>query len=153
MSERAACEVWFYHLERASLEQVLPELLEKTLARGWKARVASNVPDRIEAMDAWLWTYREDSFMPHGRVGEPFAERQPILLGPVGDNANGARVLFLLDGDPGDLTGYARCAVIFDGKDDAALGAARGLWSRCKKAGHPMAYWRQNEDRGWKKQA
>ena len=37
--EVSACEVWFYHLERTSLDQALPELLEKTLARGWKALV------------------------------------------------------------------------------------------------------------------
>ena len=35
----AACEVWFYHLERTALDQALPELLEKTLPEGWKALV------------------------------------------------------------------------------------------------------------------
>ena len=35
------CEVWFYHLERTGLEQALPELLNKTLARGWRALVRS----------------------------------------------------------------------------------------------------------------
>ena len=34
-----SCEVWFYHLERTALDQALPELLEKTLAKGWKALV------------------------------------------------------------------------------------------------------------------
>ena len=33
----APCEVWFYHLEQTGLEQALPELLEKTLQRGWRA--------------------------------------------------------------------------------------------------------------------
>jgi DNA polymerase-3 subunit chi len=153
MSETAACEVWFYHLERASLEQVLPDLLEKTLARGWKARVCSDSPERIEATDAWLWTYRDDSFLPHGRIDDAFAERQPILLGPAGGNMNAADALFLLDGDPGDLAPYRRCVVIFDGRDEEALGAARGLWSRYRKAGHPVTYWRQRENGGWQKQA
>ena len=34
---RGPCEVWFYHLERTALDQALPELLEKTLAKGWRA--------------------------------------------------------------------------------------------------------------------
>ena len=147
------CEIWFYHLERASLEQVLPELLEKTLSRGWRARVRAREPARIEALDAWLWTYRDDSFLPHGVTGEPFAERQPILLGDGSDNPNGAQALFLLDDDPGDLAGYERCVVIFDGRDEAALQGARALWTRYRRAGHAVTYWRQGESRGWEKQA
>jgi DNA polymerase-3 subunit chi len=81
MAAAAPCEVWFYHLERTSLEQVLPELLERTLKRGWRARVRSDDADRIEAMDGWLWTYRDESFLPHGRADEPLSARHPILLG------------------------------------------------------------------------
>jgi len=151
MTGSTTCEVWFYHLERASLEQVLPELLEKTLARGWRALARFGDAARIEAMDAWLWTWRDDSFLPHGVAGQRFAERQPVLLTAAADNPNGAQALFALDADPGDLAGYARCVVIFDGRDAPALQAARGLWSRYKKAGHPVAYWRQGETRGWEK--
>jgi DNA polymerase-3 subunit chi len=146
------CEVWFYHLERASLEQVLPELLEKTLSRGWRAQVRCDQRSRLEAIDGWLWTYREDSFLPHGLAGEPFAERQPILLGAGGDNVNDAQALFVVDGEPGDLTGYARCVVIFDGREESALLAARAMWARFKKAGHGVTYWRQGESRGWERQ-
>ncbi|HLZ82034.1 MAG TPA: DNA polymerase III subunit chi [Caulobacteraceae bacterium] len=147
------CEVWFYHLERTSLEQVLPELLEKTLSRGWRARVRTAEPGRIEALDSWLWTYRDDSFLPHGVTGQPFADHQPILLGGEPDNPNGAQALFLLDGEPGDLAGYERCVVIFDGRDEPALQEARALWSRYRKAGHAVTYWRQGGSRGWEKQA
>jgi DNA polymerase-3 subunit chi len=147
------CEVWFYHLERSSLEQVLPELLERTLSRGWRARVQSSDPGRVEALDNWLWTWRDDSFLPHGLTGEPLAERQPILLGDGPGNPNGAHALFVVDGDPGDLDGYERCVVIFDGRAEPALQAARGLWTRCRKAGHAVTYWRQGETRGWEKQS
>lgn len=150
--DRPSCEVWFYHLERASLEQVLPDLLEKTLARGWRARIRAQAPGRLEAIDNWLWTYRDDSFLPHGVTGEPFAERQPILLGEAQGNPNDAHALFVVDGDPGDLAPYARCVVIFDGRQEAELQAARGLWSRYKRAGGPVAYWRQGETRGWDRQ-
>jgi DNA polymerase-3 subunit chi len=126
------CEVWFYHLERSTLEQVLPELLEKTLARGWRARVRSADPSRIEALDAWLWIWRDDSFLAHGLAGEPFAERQPILFGQGGENVNRAQALFVLDGDAGDLACYLRCIVTFDDRQKPALQAARRLWSRYK---------------------
>ena len=76
----APCEVWFYHLERSALDQVLPELLERTLARGWRAVVRAREPERIDHLDAWLWAYRDDSFLPHGSSGGALEARQPILL-------------------------------------------------------------------------
>jgi DNA polymerase-3 subunit chi len=151
---QAACEVWFYHLERSALDQVLPELLEKTLSRGWRALVRTAERERVEHLDGWLWAYREDSFLPHGTDDEPMADRQPILLTTAARNANDAQALFLIDGaEPGDISPYARCILLFDGRDEAALGAARRRWSAFKAAGHPVSYWQQGESRGWEKKA
>ncbi|HEX3366955.1 DNA polymerase III subunit chi [Phenylobacterium sp.] len=149
----AATEVWFYHLERTGLEQALPELLEKTLQRGWKAVVRVREADRVQHLDAALWTYRDESFLPHGADDEANAPRQPILLTTGFENANGADALFLVDGaEPGELTGYARCVVLFDGGDESQLAVARAQWSQVKAAGLPVSYWRQ-QARGWEKQA
>ncbi|HZZ37408.1 MAG TPA: DNA polymerase III subunit chi [Caulobacteraceae bacterium] len=151
---QAACEVWFYHLERSALDQVLPELLEKTLSRGWRALVRTAERERVEHLDGWLWAYREDSFLPHGTDDEPMADRQPILLTTAARNANDAQALFLIDGaEPGDISPYARCILLFDGRDEAALAAARQRWSAFKAAGHPVSYWQQGESRGWEKKA
>jgi DNA polymerase-3 subunit chi len=146
--------VWFYHLERAALEQVLPELLEKTLARGWRALVRCDAPERIEHLDSWLWAYREDSFLPHGVADEATASRQPILLTTGLANSNDAQALFIVDNaDPGDVSPFARCVLIFDGRDETALAAARKRWAGFKATGRPVAYWRQGETRGWERQA
>ena len=149
-----AGDVWFYHLERTSLDQALPELLEKTLARGWKALVRGGSRERVEHLDGWLWSYRDDSFLPHGVDQEPLAERQPILITTGMENANNADALFLIDGaEPGDVSAYERCVLLFDGRDEAALAAARGLWSGFKQAGATVSYWRQAETGGWRKEA
>lgn len=148
-----ACEVWFYHLERSTLDQVLPDLLDKTLKRGWRALVRTGDPDRLEHLDGWLWSYRDESFLPHGLAEDPFAAHQPVLLTTADDNPNGAQALFLIDdAEPGDLTPHERCIVLFDGRDEAALAAARGRWKRFKAQGLPLSYWQQAE-RGWEKKA
>ena len=148
-----ACEVWFYHLERSGLDQVLPELLEKTLARGWRASVRSSDMAGLEHLDDWLWAYREDSFLPHGPADGDEA-RQPILLTTGLDNANRAQALFLVHGAaPGDLSGYERCILIFDGRDEPALAAARSQWKTFKAAGRSMTYWSQSSERGWERKA
>ena len=145
------CEVWFYHLERTGLDQALPELLEKTLGRGWKAVVRARQPARIEHLDSWLWTYRDESFLPHAPAAEPGAARQPILLTTDFENPNQADALFLIDGaEPGELSGYTRCLVLFDGADDGQVATARGQWKTIKAAGFAVSYWKQ-QARGWEK--
>ena len=147
------CEVWFYHLERTGLDQALPELLEKTLARGWKAIVRCSEAARIDHLDDWLWAYRDDSFLPHAPEREPGASRQPILLTSGSERSNDAEVLFLVDGaEAGDLAEYVRCVVLFDGGDDAQLARARLQWGALKGAGWPVSYWKQ-QGRSWEKQA
>jgi len=154
MAASAPCDVWFYHLERTALDQALPELLEKTLKRGWKALVRSPLRERIEHLDGWLWTCRDDGFLPHGVADEPFAARQPVLLTTAEDNLNEAEALFLIDGaDAGDLSGFERCILLFDGRDPAAVDAARARWKGFKAAGHGVSYWKQGAERGWEKTA
>lgn len=149
-----ACEVWFYHLERTALDQALPELLGKTLARGWRALVRSPLAARLEHLDGWLWSFRDDSFLAHGLASEPMSERQPVLLtGEDAGNPNQAQALFLIDdAEPGDLAGFERCLVLFDGADDDAVKAARVRWSSLKSRDFPVSYWRQSE-KGWQKTA
>ena len=150
----AACEVWFYHLERTPLDQALPELLTKTLQKGWRALVRLTDAGRAEAIDTRLWTWRDDAFLPHGLSTEPMAERQPILLTTSDENPNGAQALFILDGaEIGSLEPFERCILLFDGADPAALQRAREQWKTLKATGAPVSYWREGETRGWEKQA
>ena len=147
------CEVWFYRLERSGVDQVLPELLERTLARGWRALVRTVDDARLKTLDERLWAYREDSFLAHGRADEPSPERQPVLLTTEDENLNGAHALFLLDdAELGTLDGFERVVLIFDGEDEAALAASRGRWKEVRAAGHPVSYWKQTGGR-WEKQA
>jgi len=91
-------EVLFYHLERSPLERVLPELLEKSLERGWRAIVQATSRERVEALDASLWTYTEDGFLPHGTDYQDNPQDQPVLLTTDRANQNDAQIRFLVDG-------------------------------------------------------
>jgi DNA polymerase III subunit chi len=145
-------ELWFYHLERSELARALAPLLEKSLQRGWRALVRGGSPERLDELDAVLWTYRDDSFLPHAREGDP--KRQPVWLTSEGGNPNGAQVLFLLDGaEPGDISGFERACLMFDGRDEAALELARSRWKQAKSDGIVASYWRESAGGKWEKQA
>ena len=147
-------EVLFYHLMEKKLEDALPPLLERSLARGW--RVAVEVPDPTdrERLDQHLWTYQAESFLPHGTDEAAHADAQPVLLTGSSGNANGAEIRFLTgraaapDGDP-----YQRLVFMFDGLDPSQVEHARAEWKRLKAAGHQLTYWQQTADGRWEKKA
>jgi DNA polymerase III subunit chi len=147
-------EVRFYHLQRATLEAVLPTLLERTVARGQRAVVLLGSEERVEAMAALLWTYDDRGFLPHGTRRDGHAERQPVWLTETDENPNRAEVLFLGDGARSERIGdYALCVELFDGRDEAAVAAARERWNAYKAAGHSLIYYQQSEAGRWEEKA
>ncbi len=146
-------DVLFYHLQDMTLESVLPSLLEKSLERGWRVVVQAASEERADALDAHLWTYRDDSFLPHGTWRDKDAREQPVILAIEGGNLNGANVRFLVDNAtlPEDAASYDRLVLIFDGNDDDALSAARAAWSDSKARGFEVTYWQADERGRWQK--
>lgn len=152
-------EVMFYHLMHAPLERALPQLIEKTLERNWRAVVQTANSERIDMLDDLLWTWKDDSFLAHGKAGDKDAAVQPVVLASDDANPNKAHVRFFVDGvdmQPVLLTqpeSYERAVLMFDGNDDEQLAAARVQWKALKDAGHPLQYWQQRENGGWEKKA
>ena len=148
-------EVLFYHLQHQPLERVLPQLLERSYERGWRVVVQVATDERVEALDAHLWTYRDDNFLPHGTARDSDAQLQPILLTTADHNPNGATVRFLVDGVPipTDAGDYDRVVLLFDGEDEDAVAAARVRWGEAKVQGFAVTYWQPDEQGRWVKKA
>lgn len=148
-------EILFYHLEGRPLEQVLPALLERTLSRNWTAVVEASSPERVAALDETLWTFRDDSFLPHVSEAEPDAADNPVVLTASTANPNGANVRFLVDGAriPDTFEAYERLVLIFDGDNPEALAHARADWKAVKAKGAAATYWQQDDTGRWEKKA
>ncbi len=147
-------EVHFYHLERHPLERLLPSLLERTLERGWRAVVQAGSQERLEALDTHLWTYREESFLPHGTARDGPPALQPVLLTTTEDNPNGAGIRFLVDGATlASFSGYQRVVIIFDGADATAVATAREQWKAARAQGSAVTYWQQTPAGKWERKA
>ena len=150
MGERSGVEVYFYHLERRTLDDVLPTLLELSLKRGWRAAVQAASEERVAALDTLLWTYREESFLPHGTAHEGRVSSQPIYLTAGDDNPNAAQIRFLVDGVTlADTSPYLRVAYVFDGRDQEAVEQARAAWQEAKSRGDAVSYWQQDTNGRW----
>ena len=146
-------EVLFYHLQDMTLESVLPPLLEKSLERGWRVVVQSTSEERMEALDVHLWTYRDDSFLPHATWRVADARDQPIVLAVEESNPNQASVRFLVDNAvlPADSERYERMVLVFNGDDPDAVAAARAAWKDSRSRGFDVTYWQPDERGRWQR--
>lgn len=147
-------EVLFYHLERARVEDVLPQLVQKTLGRGWRAVVQAGDPDRLKPLSELLWQWRDDEFLAHGSGSNSNPELHPVWLTTGKDNPNSATVRFLVDGAAScDTEGLERLIILFDGTDDGAVSAAREKWKTFVSRGLKATYWQQGVNGRWEKKA
>ena len=139
----------FYHLQKTPLEQVLPKLCEKAYSTGKRIKILLDNDDRIEFINSLLWTYSEESFLPHGSKKDGFVEEQPIFISTNIENENGASILILADGAQIDislLNTYERILNIFDGMSDLALASAREYWKKIKTTDNELHYWQQYDN-------
>lgn len=149
-------EALFYHLERRALEEVLPGLVEKSLQRGWRAVIRTDSSERSDALDTLLWTYDDQSFLPHAQSGDGDAGRQPVLITVEESNSNAAQIVFYVGGaQPSDwdaLHALTRVVLLFDGRDGEALAQARAAWKEARAAGHDVTFWKETPAGKFEKQ-
>jgi DNA polymerase-3 subunit chi len=155
----AMTEIWFYELQNQPLEKVLPSLIEKSLERGWRVTLQAKSEERLEALDSWLWTFSDESFLAHGRAADGEPELHPVYLTTGVENPNGAALRLFVEGaDIGPAlaapgANYARVVTLFDGRDAEERARARAQWNGMKEQGFVAAYWQQDEQGRWGKNA
>lgn len=143
----------FYHLTRSRAETLLPQLIGKAMAAGWRVELRGQSAARIEALDSALWM--GDGFLPHGIAGGPHDARQPVILraADAPPAANAPDCLMALDGSevtPEEAQALTRICILFDGNDERAVSRARDQWRALTGAGVPAEYWSEAGGR-WEK--
>ncbi len=147
-------QIGFYHLLKLPLEKAMPKLLEKAVGAGLRVVLMAGSPERVNSLNSLLWTYSDESWLPHGSASDGDAALQPIWLTDRDENPNGATVLMLCDSaHPHSLDGFARCLDLFDGNDPDAVAAARDRWKLWKGQGHSLVYYQQNLNGGWEEKS
>ena len=143
-------EAFFYHLEGTTAEDMLPDLLQRGVARGLRLAVEVADAERLSALSLKLWSYEDVAFLAHGADGEPFPEAQAIWLASNSENPNAAQCRFYFGGAwPTAATTYDRVCLIFDGGDENELQKTRSLWREFKGLGIAIKYWKKDEGGRW----
>ena len=145
-------QVDFYHLTARPIDAALPRIAERVLETGARLLVVSADPAQRLAVDAALWTYDAESFLPHGLAGGDGDDAQLVLIAETPTPANGAAHIALIDGEWRDeALAFERAFHFFD---DRGIEAARAAWRRVsKRDGVEPRYWKQDETGRWSRVA
>jgi len=145
-------QVDFYHLTVTPLERALPQIAEKVLASGARLLIVAADEARRAALDRLLWTYTDDSFLPHALIGAGDDAAQPVLIAGDVNAANGARNIALVDGVwRDDALDFDRAFHFFD---EEAIRDARLAWKAlADRDGVVRRYWKQNDAGRWEQAA
>jgi DNA polymerase-3 subunit chi len=147
-------EFRFHQLERRRLDAALPDLLEAALAEGSRVVVQTSGAEARDALNERLWTYREDSFLPHGAAGDGDPATQPVFLTDADETPNGATLRVLLAPTDAERFVGADCArviVLFEARDEIATADARGAWKRLTELAAAPSFWKEGDEGGWVK--
>jgi DNA polymerase-3 subunit chi len=143
----------FYHLVKNSLEETASLLLEKAYSAGNKVLFLVSSEDKAEELSEYLWSYKEESFLPHGTLKDGFKDKHPIFVtSDLSENFNDANILVLADGvvlSDKELDSYDRILNVFDGNSISAVEQARVFWKELKNSGSDLHYWQQNVNGAW----
>jgi len=132
----------FYQLSVSPIERVLPRICERLMKSGERLLIVAGA-EQLGQLDALLWSYKPDSFLPHGTTGDPTPERQPILLGDTVEPVNSARNIALADGHwREDALRFERTFYFFD---QQGVSEARDVWRGLNgREDVERRYWRQD---------
>ena len=145
-------EIRFYHLQKQTLDQALPQILEKAFGFGHRIVVHLENDKEVERMNAHLWSFKPDVFLPHGSKKNGYAEQQPIWLTDKDENPNNAGTLVLTQGTVSeDIGKYDLACEMLDGHDKKSVTEARARWKAYQDAGHDVTYWFQDDSGKWEK--
>lgn len=144
----------FYHLQKSTLDQTLPVLAEKVVAAGKRLLIKTGMTEEAEHLNTLLWTYRPDSWLPHGTISDGFEADQPVFITDGEDNPNKADMVMLTNGGTiEEIASFERCLNLFNGNDEEAVQNARILWKAVIQAGNEAYYWQQNDAGKWEMKA
>lgn len=140
----------FYHLQKKPAQDVIPELASKVLQSTQKMVILTSSKEQSDFLNSLLWTFKPDSWLPHGNYKTGSPDLQPIWITEKYENPNESKIIMLLDGlTLSDYSDFERCLYLFNGNNEEELKKARLFWTDAKQNNCENHYWQQDSSGKW----
>ncbi|HEY5739342.1 MAG TPA: DNA polymerase III subunit chi [Gammaproteobacteria bacterium] len=129
----------FYELQpnRHRLDQIVCQLCQKAYDHGQLTLVLTSDPEQSRHLDEKLWTYRDDSFLPHD-IDEPDGLVTPVLINDRPEPRGHRQLLINLAAEVPDF--FAQFDRVIELVTDDNRQSARGHYSYYKERGYPLEH-------------
>jgi DNA polymerase-3 subunit chi len=111
---------------------------EKAWTRGHRVFIHADSPDTAELVDNLLWTFRDGSFVPHGRLGRCDHHITPILIGHGTDAGEEDDVLINLSSEVPDFFSTFERVIEPVDHDEKVRKASRQRYRYYRDRGYPL---------------
>ncbi len=123
---------------RSNRYQFACRLVEKICGQDRRVYIHAGSDAEVHHLDRLLWTFREQSFIPHGRLGDADPELTPVLLGWQREPQHEDDVLINLAPEvPEFFSRFDRVAEIMD-SDPEVRRAGRERFRFYRDRGYPL---------------
>ncbi len=121
------------------------EIAERTYVKGDRLQIIAADQQQAIRLDSLLWTFRPDSFVPHGIFeGEKDEIVPPVLVCARQERFPGFDSLLMLDYCPVEIVGQFSKAIHLVVVDNPErLKASRDYWTQLRDAGFSLGHQKQ----------
>ncbi len=134
-------QIDFYILEEETSGNpygIACRLAEKAWKNGHRVLLQVQSENDAQHLDRLLWTFHDQSFLPHGRLGSADPALNPILIGHGGSGGEEHDVLINLAGEvPSFFSRFERVAEIVP-SEPSAKAASREHYRFYRDRGYPL---------------
>ncbi|HCU06043.1 MAG TPA: hypothetical protein DIC42_00435 [Holosporales bacterium] len=139
----------FYELINTSVESTLPKLVQKIYDAKLNCHILCDSQERLDALNATLWTFASLAFLPHGTEKDPketHAEN-PIWLSLTLNKVNNPKVLISLKPELVTDSSFEKLIYFYDQNEKNIASQFNALKKQAPKA----ISWQQKLDGSWQK--
>ena len=137
-------KAYFYNSSHRNVVADISWLIEKLFKEKNRILVCCKDQETVEVIDAFLWTYKEDEFIPHSIATKEKNSIYPILIATDIHEDYDHNVLLALSGvliKEKDWRKFAKAYYFFDDQENKEKENAREMWKRFSALNIDCKYW------------
>ncbi|MDC3081804.1 DNA polymerase III subunit chi [Paracoccaceae bacterium] len=137
-------KAFFYNSSHRDVVTDIAWLTQNIFTKNNRIVIFCTDQDTVEVVDDFLWSYRDDGFIPHSIKKHGETSLDPILVTTDLDGGYEHNILLALNGvliEEKDWQRFAKIYYFFDDQDNKEKENARSMWKSFSSLDVDCKYW------------